>query len=76
MKLKLAPADNNSPFVAVYHTVADLANGVMIVVGGWMFDWIGAAGSQAMTLYAELFLVGFICRLLAVPLLARRPRLP
>ena len=24
-----------------------------------------------MTLYAELFLVGFICRLLAVPLLAR-----
>ena len=32
IKLRLAPADNNAPFVAVYHAVSDLANGVAIVM--------------------------------------------
>lgn len=71
IKLKLAPANNNSPFVAVYHAVSDLANGVTIVVGGAILDRIGAPSSQAGTLYTELFLIGFLGRALVVPLLAR-----
>lgn len=71
VKLKLAPPDNNAPFVAVYHTVADLANGLTIIVGGWILDRLNAQGTQAMTLYAELFVVGFVCRALVIPLIAR-----
>ncbi len=71
IKLKLAPAENNAPFVAVYHTVADLANGATIILGGWVYDRLGVQGSQASSLYAQLFLAGCVCRILAIPLLAR-----
>jgi MFS family permease len=71
IKLKLAPPDNNAPFVAVYHSVADLANGLTIIAGGWILDRLNAQGTQATALYAELFVVGFVCRALAIPLLAR-----
>ncbi len=71
IKLKLAPAENNAPFVAVYHAVADLANGVMIIAGGAILDHLRSQGWKDGSFYAELFLVGFIGRALAVPLLAR-----
>jgi MFS family permease len=70
IKLKLAPAENNSPFVAVYHTVGDLANGLTTIAGGAILDWLNARGSAAGPLYVELFVAGFVCRVLAVPLLA------
>lgn len=71
IKLKLAPPDNNAPFVAVYHSVADLANGLTIIAGGWILDRLNAQGTQATTLYAELFVVGVVCRALVIPLVAR-----
>jgi len=71
IKLKLAPAENNAPFVAVYHAVADLANGVMIIAGGAILDHLRSQGWKDGSFYAELFLIGFIGRALAVPLLAR-----
>ena len=40
IKLKLAPPDNNAPYVAVYHAVGDLANGVMLIAGGVIYDWL------------------------------------
>jgi predicted MFS family arabinose efflux permease len=69
LKLTLAPADNNAPFVAVYHAVADLANGATTIFGGWVLDHIGATDPEAGPLYVKLFVVGFVARMLAVPLL-------
>jgi MFS family permease len=70
IKLKLAPADNNAPYVAVYHAVGDLANGAMLIAGGVIYDWLSAKGESAGTLYAELFAIGFVSRMLVVPLVA------
>ena len=70
IKLKLAPADNNAPYVAVYHAVGDLANGAMLIAGGFIYDWLTAKGTSAMTLYFELFAVGVVGRMLVVPLVA------
>jgi MFS family permease len=70
IKLKLAPADNNAPFIAIYHAVGDAANGVSIVAGGFIFDYLPARGTGAFPIYAVLFIAGAIGRLLVVPLLA------
>jgi Na+/melibiose symporter-like transporter len=69
IKLKLAPADNNAPYVAVYHAVGDLANGAMLVAGGVMYDWLTAKGAPAESRYFQLFAIGFVGRVLVVPLL-------
>ena len=71
IKLKLAPEDNNAPFVAIYHAVADLANGIAIIVGGWILDRITAEGAHAASFYAQIFILGWIGRLLVVPFLVR-----
>jgi MFS family permease len=70
IKLKLAPEDNNAPFVAIYHTVGDLANGVTIVIGGVILDQITAAGTGGNSFYTELFIAGFAARLAVASLLA------
>jgi MFS family permease len=70
IKLKLAPPDNNAPYVAVYHAVGDLANGAMLIAGGVIYDWLTATTSPAASLYFELFAVGFVGRALVVPLVA------
>jgi MFS-type transporter involved in bile tolerance (Atg22 family) len=70
IKLKLAPADNNAPYVAVYYAVGDLANGAMLIGGGVIYDWLTTKGAPASTLYSELFAVGFVGRALVVPLVA------
>jgi MFS family permease len=71
IKLKLAPEDNNAPYLAVYQAASDLANGLAIVAGGALLDRLRAGGTEAMTLYANVFLAGWIGRTLAVVLLAR-----
>jgi MFS family permease len=71
IKLKLAPADNNAPFIAIYHAVSDIANGVAIVAGGCIFDYIATKPAHLPTFYAQIFVLGWIARLLVVPLLAR-----
>lgn len=70
IKLKLAPADNNAPYLAVYHSVGDLANGVMLIAGGVIYDWLTAKGAPAESRYFEVFAIGFVGRALVVPLLA------
>jgi MFS family permease len=71
IKLKLAPADNNAPFVAIYHATGDLANGISTVIGGCIYDYIVAEKTGATSFYTQIFLLGLIGRMLAVPLLAR-----
>jgi MFS family permease len=71
IKLKLASADNNAPFVAIYHATGDLANGIATVVGGCIYDHIIAEKTAATGFYTQIFLVGTVSRILAVPLLAR-----
>jgi MFS family permease len=71
IKLKLAPPDNNAPFLAAFHAVGDFANGGTIVFGGWVLDHIRPQNPTAGPLYAQLFVLGFIARLLAIPLLSR-----
>jgi MFS family permease len=70
IKLKLAPADNNAPYVAVYHAVGDLANGAMLIAGGVIYDWLGAKTAQAASMYFAIFAAGFVGRVLVVPLVA------
>jgi len=73
IKLKLAPEDNNAPFVAIFHTVGDLANGVAIIAGGFILDYLDALKKDpenALTFYAQIFVLGWIARLLVTPLLA------
>lgn len=66
IKLKLAPPDNNSPYLAVYYAISDLANGVATIAGGLFFDKLRAGGSDALALYAGLFVAGWLGRSVAV----------
>jgi len=36
LKLKLAPADNTMPYLAVYYALSDLAYGTATIAGGWL----------------------------------------
>jgi hypothetical protein len=71
IKLKLASENNNAPYIATYHALSDLANGLAIVAGGMLLERLIADGSHAMRLYAQLFLLGWIGRTLAAGLAAR-----
>ena len=71
IKLKLAPADNNAPFVAIYHATGDFANGIATVIGGCIYDYIVTEKTAATWFYTQIFLIGLVGRMLAVPLLAR-----
>lgn len=71
IKLKLAPEDNNAPYLAVYQSVGDLGYGLATVAGGALFDRLRAGGADAMALYAKVFIAGWIGRMLAATLLAR-----
>ncbi len=71
IKLKLAPEDNNSPYLAVYQALSDLANGVAVIFGGIVLDRLRAGGSDVMAIYAAVFLAGWIGRTLAALLVAR-----
>jgi MFS family permease len=70
IKLKLAPADNNAPFVAIYYATGDLANGIATIIGGCIYDHLAANSLHMSSFYTWIFIVGFIGRLLAVPLLS------
>jgi len=70
VKIKLAAPENNSPFVAAYYAVADFANGVTVIFGGWALDHLGAKDPNAGAMYTKLFVAGFVARVLAIPLLA------
>jgi MFS family permease len=69
VKLKLAPADNNAPYLSVYYAVSDLAYGASTVIGGICFDQLLNKGRDAMAVYAGLFIAGWIGRTLSATLL-------
>jgi len=72
IKLKLAPQENNAPFLAVYQAISDLVNGVTIIAGGLLIDErLRAGGSNALTLYAQIFIWAWIGRTLLAGFLAR-----
>jgi len=48
-----------------------LANGVATIIGGCIYDHIAIEKSTATTFYMQIFALGFIGRMLAVPLLTR-----
>ncbi|MEX2308530.1 MAG: MFS transporter [Pirellulales bacterium] len=71
IKLKLAAEDNNAPYIAAYYALSDLTNGLAIVAGGMLVERLADNGSEAMRLYAQLFLLAWIGRTLAALLAAR-----
>ncbi len=72
IKLKLAPQENNAPYLAVYQAISDVMNGLTIIAGGWLIDErLRAGGSDALTLYAQIFLWAWIGRTLLAGFLVR-----
>jgi hypothetical protein len=70
IKLKLAPGDNNAPYLAVYYSLGDLINGVAAIGGGLIVDRL-TSESPSLRLYAQVFLLAWIGRTMAAGLLAR-----
>lgn len=68
LKLGLADSRNNAPYLAAYHAVSDLVNGVTTLAGGLMYDTLARSDATALRAYAGLFLAGWVCRTLAAPL--------
>lgn len=65
IKFKLAAEENNAPYLAAYHAISDLANGVATVIGGLFYDILRGGEQDAMRIYAGLFVVGLVGRSLA-----------
>lgn len=72
IKLKLAPQDNNAPYLAIYQASSDFVHGLTMVAGGALIDnRLRTGDSTAFALYTRLFLFAWIGRTLLVVLLAR-----
>jgi MFS family permease len=68
-KLKLAPPDNTAPYLAVYYALADCVFAATTVATGLCIDRLVSAGHDQMRVLAGVFFVGFLGRMLGVPLL-------
>lgn len=71
IKLEIASAENNLPYLAVYHAISDLANAVAVLGSGFWFDQLRNGGASVLPLYALFFIVGWIGRTLSVVFIAR-----
>jgi MFS family permease len=71
MKLKLAPNNNNAPYLAAFHAAGDFANGLSIILGGLLYDRLAQGGSESLSLFANLFLLGWIARTATAVLIVR-----
>jgi MFS family permease len=69
IKLKLAPADNNAPYLAAYYTVSDVIFGSSILLAGWTCDRLEDRGFDILDIYAGIFLLGWLGRTLVAALL-------
>lgn len=69
IKLKLAPADNNAPYLAAYYTTSDVIFGSSVLAAGWMCDWLEDLGYAMLDVYAGIFLLGWVGRTLVAALL-------
>ena len=73
IKLKLAPRDNNVPYLAVYFALGDCVLGATTVAVGMGMDRLIDAGYPSASVYVGVFVAGWLGRLLGVPLLMRIP---
>jgi MFS family permease len=73
VKLKLAPEDNNAPYLSAYYAISDLAYATSTVMGGVYFDQLLAKGRDAKAIYAGLFVAGWLGRTLSTIFLFRLP---
>ena len=69
IKLKLAPPDNNVPYLTAYYSMGDLIYGSSILLAGWLFDRLEDRGFDTLNIYACTFLLGWLGRTLVVALL-------
>jgi Na+/melibiose symporter-like transporter len=69
LKLKLAPADNNAPYLAVYYSVGDFIFGASVLAAGWTCDRLEDRGFDLLNIYAGIFLLGWLGRTLVAALL-------
>jgi len=69
IKLQLAPWDNNVPYLAAYYSASDLVYGTSILIAGWLFDRLEDRGVESLSIYAGMFLVGWVGRTLVAMLL-------
>ena len=69
IKLKLAPPDNNAPYLAAYYTVSDVIYGSSILAAGWTCDRLEDRGFAILDIYAGIFLLGWLGRTLVAALL-------
>jgi MFS family permease len=69
VKLKLAPSDNNAPYLAAYYSASNLIFGSSILIAGWTFDRLEDRGFNTLSICAGTFLVGWIGRTLVAALL-------
>lgn len=61
--------DNTSPYLADYFALNDFVFATTAVAIGLGVDWLTLAGYDAIKVYAGVMLVGFLGRMLGVPLL-------
>jgi MFS family permease len=69
LKLKLAPADNNVPYLTAHYAMGDLIHGSSILFAGWLFDRLEDRGFDLLNIYACTFLLGWLARSLVAALL-------
>jgi MFS family permease len=68
IKLALAPADNNAPYLAAFYAVGDAIFGVSVLAAAWMCDLFEDRGVDTLNVYAGIFLVGWVGRTLVAAL--------
>lgn len=69
IKLKLAPTENNAPYLAAYYSASDIVYGPSILLAGWTFDRLEDRGFNTLSIYAGTFLLGWVGRTLVAALL-------
>jgi MFS family permease len=77
LMIKLAPAENTSPYISVYYAIKGVFYGLSTVFGGWLF---GVLQQHPLAFtpwpfvsdhYDLIFLVGFVLRTTAIVFLLR-----
>ncbi len=74
LALKLAPADEKSPYVAAHEALASICHALATIAGGFLFDWLSDTdllarwGIGHANPYIVIFALALGFRLLAVPL--------
>ncbi|HTQ40786.1 MAG TPA: hypothetical protein VMJ32_17320 [Pirellulales bacterium] len=74
LALKLAPAEEKSPYVGAHEALASVCHALATLAGGFLFDWLADADAPArwgwvgVNPYVAIFGLALVLRLLAVPL--------